>query len=433
MGRISRFSREPADLEAAWRLAGQAALPGLVNAHSHAFHRTLRGRTERRAGGGERDPLASWREAHDAAAAKLSAEDIFDTARMVFVEMLLSGITCVGEFHYLHHQPDGTPWPDANFASREILRAAHDVGIRIALLKVAWTRADFKVAAGSAPARFRTSPVDQFLRELETLRVSVEGDFPNDEAWLGVAPHSLATVSIDDCKAIATYAHAKRMRLHMHVAARADEVAACSAEYGRTPVALLAEHGLVDKRFTAIHAIDITDEEAKLLGNARASVCACPSAEHNLGFGIAPIEKLVAAGAGLALGTDSQIQIDLLKEARLLEYDLRAARRQRPGLAPEAAKALLHAATFTGARSLGATGGALEVGRPADFFTVNLFDPALAGADAESLLANILFSGERRMVRDVWIGARQRLAGGRHVNQGPIIGRFVDLQKRIWA
>jgi formimidoylglutamate deiminase len=341
----------------------------------------------------------------------------------------------VGEAHYLHHQPDGTPWPDVNFASREILRAARDVGIRIALLKTAWSRADFKAAAGSAPARFRTGPVEQFLRETETLRVSIEADFPNDEAWLGVAAHSLATVPLDECKAIATYAHAKRMRLHMHVAARPEDVAACQAEYGRTPVALLAEHGLVDKRFTAIEAIHLTDDEVKLLGTARASVCACPTAEHDLGLGLAPIEKLVAASAGLALGTDGNLQIDLLKEARLLEYDLRAARRQRAVLAPEAAKALLHAATVTGARSLGATSGALEVGRPADFFTVNLFDPSLAGADADSLLANIVFGGERRAVRDVWIGARQRIAGGRHVsvNQGAIVGKFVDVQKRIWG
>jgi formimidoylglutamate deiminase len=432
MGRISRFSREPADLAAAWRLAGQAALPGLVNAHSHAFHRVLRGRTESR-GRTDRDALAGWREVHDAAAAKLAAEDIYETARMAFLEMLLSGITCVGEFHYLHQQPDGSPWPDPNFASREILRAAREMGVRIALLPSAWTRADFKAAGGSAPARFRASSVDQFVREVETLRVSVEADFPDDEVWLGLAPHSLAAVSLDECKALSAYAHSKRMRLHMHVATRAEEVAACAAEYGRPPIALLAEHGLVDKRFTAVGAIHLTDDEVKLLGTARASVCACPSSEAQLGCGIAPVEKLVAAGAGLALGTDSQIQSDLLQEARLLDYELRSSRRQRTGLAAEAAKALFHAATFAGARSLGATTGALEVGRPADFFTVNLYDPALAGADADSLLANIVFSGERRAVRDVWIGARQRLAGGRHVNQGPMVGKFVELQKRVWS
>jgi formimidoylglutamate deiminase len=162
-------------------------------------------------------------------------------------------------------------------------------------------------------------------------------------------------------------------------------------------------------------------------------VCACPITEHNFALGAAPVEKLVAAGAGLAFGTDSHVQIDPLKDARLLEYRLRAARGQRAVIAPDAAQALFHAATFTGARSLGATGGALEVGRPADFFTVNLYDPSIAGADPSTLLANIVFALERRAIREVWIGARQRIVNGRHANQGPIVGRFVELQKRLWA
>ena len=146
-GRIIRFSREPADLAAAKRLPGQAALPGLVNGHSHAFQRVMRGRTEHRTRAA-RDTFLTWREARDLAAGRISGEDVYDTARMTFLEMMLSGITCVGEFHYLHHQPDGTPWPDPNFLSQEILRAAHDTGIRIALLKAAYAR--------GGPARFLT-------------------------------------------------------------------------------------------------------------------------------------------------------------------------------------------------------------------------------------------------------------------------------------
>lgn len=431
VGKITRFSREPADLASARRLAGQAALPGLVNAHSHAFHRVLRGRTELR-GRSERDPLAAWRELHDRVMARLTAEDVFDVARMTFAEMLLSGITCVGEFHYLHHQPDGAPWPDPNLLSREILRAAHDVGIRIALLKVAWTRGDFRGDGATAPVRARTASIDQYLRELEQLRVAVAADYPADEAWLGAAPQSLRAVSIDHFKVVANYAHAQRMRLHAHVSTLPDENTACAAEYGRTPVALLAEHGLVDKRFTAVDAIHITDDEAKLLGTARASVCVCPIAAQNFGLGLAPVEKLAAAGTGIALGTDTHVQIDLMKDVRLLEYHLRAKAEPRASFAPDAAKALFHAATFVGARSLGATGGALEVGRPADFFTVNLYDPSIAGADPDSLLANIVYSLERRAVREVWVGARQRISNGRHANQGPIVGRYVDLQKRLW-
>lgn len=431
-GRITRFSREPSDLAAARRLAGQAALPGLVNTHSHAWHRVARGRAEQRPRA-DRDALSGWRDALDRAAARLTDEDVFDTARMVFLEMLLSGVTCVGEFHYLHRAPDGSAWPDANHLSREIIRAAHDVGIRIALLKVAYARADFGGAADSAPARFRTGVVDAFVRETEALRAAVEQEFPADEAWVGIGAHSLAAVPLDQIKAIATYARAQRLRLHLHISTTVAENAACVGEFGRSPVALLAEHGIVDKRLTVVDALHLTDDEIRLLGAARATVCVCPIAAHNLGLGPPAVEKLVAAGAGLALGSDTQAQIDLLKDARLLEYDLRVARQQRGVLAPDAATALFHAATVTGARSLGATSGALEVGRPADFFTVNLFDPSIAGADGETLLANVVFALERRAIRDVWVGARQRIAGGRHVNHGPIVGRFVEVQKRLWT
>lgn len=426
VGRITRFSREPADLAAARRLEGQAVLPGLVNTHSHAFHRALRGRMEQR--GADANAAVQQR-----LLARISGEEVFDTARMVFMEMLLAGVTCVGEFHYLHHQPDGTPWPDANHLSREVIRAAHEVGVRIALLKVAYARGDFRGEAAAVPARLRMASAEAFVRETEALRLQVEKEFPADEAWLGIAPFSVATVPMDQFKAIALYARTQRMRLHTHVSPTAEENAACVAEYGRTPIALLAEHGLVDKRFTAIDAIHLTDEEIKLLGTARASVCANPITEHNRGLGGAPIEKLLAAGAGISLGTDTHVQIDLLKEARLLEYRLRQERRQHPAIAADSATALFHAATVTGARSLGATSGALEVGRPADFFTVNLFDPSIAGAEPEVLLNHIVFALERRAIRDVWVGARQRIANGRHALHGPIVGRFVDAQKRIWA
>jgi formimidoylglutamate deiminase len=351
---------------------------------------------------------------------------------MTFMEMLLSGITCVGEFHYLHQTADGTPGPISDHLAREVIRAAHDVGIRIALLKSAYMRGDFGSGAGTAPARCRTHAVEQFVRETESLRLSVEREYPADEAWLGVGVHSLATVPLDACRVLATYARTQRLRLHVQVSTTSEENAACAAEYGRTPVALLAEHGLIDKRFTAIDALQLGDDEIKVLGAARAMVCACPTSAQSLGRRAGSVEKLLAAGAGIAFGTDTNLQVDLLKEARLLEYGLRAAREQRTGFGPDAATGLFHAATVTGARSLGGTGGALEVGRPADFFTVNLYDPCIAGSDSETLLGALLFALERRAIREVWVGARQRIANGRHVAHGPIVGRFVDVQRRLW-
>lgn len=427
VGRLTRFSREPADLAAARRLAGQVVLPGLVNAHAHSFHRVVRGRPGHTAAG-------SWDEAHASlvqiAGERLTAEEVFAVARMVFLEMLLAGVTCVGEFHCLHHQPDGTPWPEPDFLSREIARAAHEVGIRLALLKTLHLRSGHRAEAGSAPARCRHASVDQFVRETEQLRAGLERDFPPDEVWLGVAADSLAAVPLEAFKTLGAYARTHRLRLHAHVATTPADNAACLSEYGRPPIALLAEHGLLDKRFTAVDACHLTDDEAKLLGSSRAAVCTCPVTEHHRGRAGAPAEKLLAAGASLALGSDSNLSIDLLAEARMLEYRRREGGRPRGG---EPMLAGWQAATVHGARSLGAPGGALEVGRPADFFTVNLFDPAIAGADPASLLAGLVLGLERRAIRDVWVGARQRIAGGRHVNHGPIVGRFVEVQKRLWG
>lgn len=427
LGRITRFSREPADLAAARRLAGQAALPGLVNTHSHAVLRVLRGRTESR-GRPETGPGATWRQAHDHALDRLGPEEVFDVARLTFMEMLLAGITCVGEFHYLHQGPAGAPAPEPGRMSREVMRAAHDVGIRIALLHVAHLRGE----GGPAPVRSASAGVDAYLRDLTALQAWAGAEYPADEVWVGAAPHSLAAVPAEAFKAIALHARAQRLRLHTHLPSTPAEQAAATAEYGRPPVAVLTDQGLVDKRFTAIDAAQLGEDEIRLLGTARAAVCVCPGASQALGLPVAAVDRLLAAGAGVAWGSDAAGRIDAFEDARLLEYGLRAARQQRPVIAPDASQALLHALTVNGARSLGATGGALEVGRPADFFTVNLFDPQLAGADAASLAAHVVFGLDRRAVRDVWVGARQRITHGRHVAHGPIVGRFVDLQKRLW-
>ncbi|MDD2763509.1 MAG: amidohydrolase family protein [Opitutaceae bacterium] len=416
LGRITRFSREPADLAVAKRLAGQAALPGLVNGHSQAWQRVLRGRQRTQAG---HDPLVL-------AAGRLAVADLYDAARMAFMEMLLSGITCVGEFHLLHHQPDGTSWSEPNFLSHEILRAARDCGLRVALFKVAC--AGFRQPPDPGQARSLTPVAEQYLREVDALREFVARNHPGDDAWVGVALHSLHSMPLDYLKTVAAYAHAQRLRLHVPVSAQPADNEACVAEHGRTPVALLAELGLLDKRFTAVHARHLTDDEVRLLGVARATVCACPNAEPGRG-GAAPADKLLAAGAALALGTDRQGRINLLEDARLFADAL-----HRPG-GPAAGLAglLLQVATTAGARSLGAPSGALEVGRPADFFTVNLYDPSIAGAEPDTLLDHVVFSLERRAIREVWVGAHQRVANGRHPYQGAIVSRFVELQRKLWG
>ena len=431
-GRITRFSREPADLEAARPLKGQAAVPGLVNGHSQALHRLLRGRTEPRQRN-ERDSLQAWQDAWRHATDRLTPEDVYDASRMAFVEMLLSGITCVGEFHTVHRRAEGSSWAEPNQLSHEVLRAARDTGIRIAFLRVAVAHSATGGDDESLPPHTCTPDPDQFIREMDALRQHVAREHPGDEIWLGVGVHSLRAAPLDFLKTIATHAHAQRFRLHIPVSVRPSDNEACVAAHGRRPVEHLAAHGLIDKRFTAVHAIHISEEEARLLGAARAMVCCCPTSERNRGDGVAPADKLLAAGAALALGTDSQVQINLLEDARRLEYQLRVDHHEQAALRHAVATTLLHAATVAGARSLGAPSGALEVGRPADFFTVNLYDPSIAGADANALLNHIVFSLERRAIREVWIGGRRQVASGHHPQQGPIISRFVDLQRRVWG
>jgi formimidoylglutamate deiminase len=234
-----------------------------------------------------------------------------------------------------------------------------------------------------------------------------------------------------------SYAQAEHLPVHMHVAEQPAEVEACLAEYGLRPVELLHQHGILNSRFTGIHAIHITPEEAGYLGKAKARVCACPTSERNLGDGAVPADRLFAAGAGICFGSDSNVQIDILEDARLLEYHLRMNKLERVVLAPGSSKdalarRLFASATETGAESLAGSVGSLEVGRGADFFTVDLDDPSLAGS-GDALLNHVVFSLERTAVRDVAVGGEFVVRDGHHALQEEIIRQFAGVQRDIWG
>jgi formimidoylglutamate deiminase len=396
----------------ATRLSGRALLPGMVNAHSHAFQRVIRGRTEHRSEHST-DSFWTWREQMYAAANRLEPEEIYDVSRMAFLEMALTGITAVGEFHYIHHQRDGSPYSDPNLLEREVIRAARDVGIRIALLRVAYARAGYQTEPNPLQIRFIEQTPDVYLKHLEQLLGAPE--LSDGTAWVGVAPHSVRAVPLDYLKTIVTFANERALPVHMHVAEQPAEVSACIEEYGRSPVALLETEGLLSKRFTAVHAIHVTPKAIASLARAGAFVCACPTTERNLGDGVVPVDAYLDAGVRISLGSDSQIQIDLLEDARELEYHLRLQKMQRNVLAPELARKLFDCATINGAVSIGLHGGGkIEVGSPADFFTVDLEDLSIAGADPDSLLTNIVFSLSRTAVRDVVVGGKQIISHGLH-------------------
>jgi len=393
------------------RLKNRAMLPGLVNAHSHAFQRVIRGRTEHRSHH-TTDSFWTWREQMYAAANRLGPEEIYNASRLAFLEMALTGITAVGEFHYIHHAPDGSTYDDPNLLAREVIRAAHDVGIRIALLRVAYARSGFGLEANPQQIRFIEQSPDTYLKHLEQLLDAPE--LKSDMAWAGVAPHSVRAVPLDYLKTIVKFANERGLPVHMHVAEQPAEVSACIEEYGRSPVALLDTEGLLSKHFTAVHAIHVTPKAIASMGNAGAIVCGCPTTERNLGDGVVPVDAYFDAGVRVSLGSDSQIQIDLLEDARELEYHLRLQKTARNVLAPvdddsssALARRLFECATINGAESIGFDGGKLEPGAPADFFTVDLDDVSIAGASPEDLLANIVFSLSRTAIRDVVVGGKQ--------------------------
>jgi formimidoylglutamate deiminase len=448
-------------------LANRALLPGLVNAHSHAFQRVIRGRTEFRTAN-KQDSFWTWRELMYSAAARLEPEDVYNAARMAFLEMALGGVTSVGEFHYLHHATDGNGYDDPNLLAKQVVRAANDVGLRIALLRVAYARSGYETETNPQQRRFIETDRQAYLKNLEQLMADLDRDRkpadgaanpPAPMAWVGVAPHSVRAVPLDYLKEIVAFAGARQLPVHMHVAEQPAEVAACIQEYGRSPVALLATEALLSERFTGVHVIHVTPKAIRLLAAARAQVCACPTTERNLGDGIVPVDALFDAGVRVSLGSDSHVQIDLLEDARELEYHLRLQKLERVVLHPDSnptagegpsipvatneeatanpraaalAARLFDCATLNGATSINAPGGSLKPGQPADFFTVDLDDPSIAGASDDDLLSGIVFSLSRTAIKDVVVGGKQIVADGRHPQQEEIITRFKALQRKLW-
>ncbi len=389
--------------------------PGLVNVHSHAFQRAIRGRTERPIST-QSDNFWTWRDAMYRAANILSPDDIYHVARMAFLEMLLSGITTVGEFHYLHNAPDGSRYQHANLLAAQVIRAAQDVGIQIVLLRTAYARAGWNQPENPLQARFITPSADTFIADTEALRRA----FP--DVPIGVAPHSVRALPLAYLLEIVAYARANNMPIHMHVAEQPAEIEACLAEHRLRPVELLAKHGALDPSFTAIHAIHITDEEIEMLAAAKARICACPTTERNLGDGAVPANRLRDGGVEICFGSDSNVQIDLLEDARSLEYHLRMALLQRSILTPEL---LLRGLTESGRAALAVAND------PNSYFTLDLNDPSIAGAVPTSLLTTLLFSAGRSAVRDVFVNSQHVIDDGHHRLENDIVREFRAVCRRF--
>jgi len=377
-----RAGAEP--LRDAERLRG-LTIPGLANAHSHAFQRALRGRAQ---GPGS---FWTWREQMLALAETIDPDGYRALARATFAEMALAGVTVVGEFHYLHHGPGGVPYDDPNEMGRALMAAAGDVGIRIVLLDACYLH------GGSA--RFRDASAEAWAQRASALDVTA-----------GAAIHSVRAVDPEAMRTVAAWAVLRVAPLHAHVSEQPAENTFANETYGRTPTALLADAGVLGERFTAVHATHLTGVDVAMLGVLEGSVCLCPTTERDLADGIGPARALADAGARLALGSDSHAVIDLLEEARAIELDERLASGERGRHAPAQ---LLAAATAGGYASLGLpAGGRIEVGAPADLTTISLDSVRLAGTPP---LDGVVFCAGAPDVRHVMVGGRRVVRDGAHV------------------
>ena len=374
------------------RLPG-LVLPGLANAHSHAFHRALRGRTH-----GDRGSFWTWREQMYAVAARLDPDSYFTLARAVYGEMALAGITCVGEFHYLHHGPDGKPYADPNAMGHALVAAAREAGIRITLLDTVYLTAgvDGKPLEG-AQRRFGDGDYDGWAARFDGLRAT-------PGAKIGAALHSVRAVPVDG---MATFAHrTDGLPVHVHLSEQHAENEQCRAVHGCSPTELLDSMGVWQPLTTAVHATHVSPTDREILDGQY--VCLCPTTERDLADGIGPARSLADAGARLTLGSDSQAVVDLFEEARGVELHERLVTERRGHFT---AAELLAAATVTGHASLGwDDAGTIAAGRRADLVAVSLESVRTAGVDP----AGLVFAATAGDVTHVVADGRLIVDGGRH-------------------
>jgi formiminoglutamate deiminase len=364
-------------------------LPGLANTHSHAFHRALRGRTT------SSGTFWTWREHMYRVAATLDPDQYYQLALGTYAEMALAGITCVGEFHYLHHDPNGHSYRDPNAMGHALTRAAADAGIRITLLDTCYLTGGFTTPVRGVQIRFSDGDIDNWMHRVQQFHPG------NQRTRLGAAIHSVRAVPAHHIPHITAWARHTTAPVHIHLSEQRAENEACLAAHDRTPTQLLDERGALGPHLTAIHATHLTNQDIALLGSTRTGVCLCPSTEADLGDGIGPAVELAAAGSPLSTGSDGHSEIDLLGETQAVEVHTRLRTETRGHFtSPQ----LLAMATKNGHRSLGWPDcGQLATGCQADLIAIDLNTPRLAGvpvAEAPAVarasdLTDVFVAGQR--------------------------------------
>ena len=399
----------PVRPEGAVPLAG-LTLPALANAHSHAFHRALRGRTH--AGRGS---FWSWRDLMYRVAGRLDPYSYGRLARAVFAEMALAGIGVVGEFHYVHHRPGGDSYDDTNAMGAALMAAARDAGIRLTLLDTLYLHGGLNPAldCGYEPlrpeqARFSDGSADRWVARVEELAATAS----NPMVQVGAAVHSVRAVDPPSVKMAADWATQRGVPLHFHASEQPAENEQCLGVHGVTPIDLIAQAGGLGPTTTLVHATHADGRDQALIGEAGAFCCLCSTTERDQADGIGPSAGLARHGARLCLGSDSHAAVDMFEEARTVEGDQRATIGERGVFGADDLAAM---ATSGGYQSLGwPEGGSLEAGALADFATIRLDSVRMAGTDAETALASAIFAATSADVHHLVVGGTTVVRDGRH-------------------
>lgn len=387
-------------------------LPGFANAHSHAFHRVLRGRGERPG------TFWTWRDEMYAVAAVLDPGLYHRLSRAVFAEMALAGFTAVGEFHYLHHGPGGVPYDDPNEMGRALLAAAAEAGIRITVLDACYLASGPGTPPEGVQLRFCDGDVGRWAARAEVLGSVVAPE----RARVGAAAHSLRAVPPGAAGEVASWALGHGAPFHVHVSEQPAENDAVTQAYGASPVGLLETVGALGRTTTVVHATHLHPAAVGALGRSGTAVCMCPTTERALGDGIGPAAMLALEGSPIVLGTDSHAVIDPFEEMRALELDERLASCERGRFETTA---LLDAATAGGHASIGwPDAGRIAPGAPADLVTVSLSSVRLAGATPDTLLEHAVFAAGPSDVTDVVVSGRRVVEDGRHLLVGDVAGEL---------
>ncbi|MCK1623030.1 formimidoylglutamate deiminase [Bradyrhizobium sp. 160] len=406
------------------------ALPGLASLHSHAFQRGMAGLAELR--GDSTDTFWTWRETMYRFALAMTPDDVTAVATLLYVEMLEQGFTRVGEFHYLHHDRDGSPYADVGEMAARIAQAAEASSIALTLLPSFYAHGSFGGAPPHAGQRRFICSVDQFAALMAASRKAISG-LPG--ANIGIAPHSLRAVTPDELKSIIPLADGGPV--HIHAAEQVKEVEDCLAWSGRRPVQWLLEHAPVDQSWCLIHATHTTNEEVTAFAKSGAVAGLCPITEASLGDGIFPAREFLDAGGAFGVGTDSNVMIGVADELRQLEYGQRLKHRQRNVLSSGAGRStgrtLFDHALAGGAQAMGQTTVGLASGARADIVTLDTAHPSLAGRARDAVIDGWIFAAGSGAVDCVWVGGDKVVEGGRHKLRQAARERFNASVRRLVA